>query len=211
MKILRICMPANYLTAICLSMIIWINQQSSNVWPSSMPERVYYDRILTMTAWKINHLEKPLKELVNLRNQMRVNLKCRTKPSLKLCQTYRKNLVRNSFLEEYLLSYAAPQKWVHWSIPEKIDEDLATFTDQEIEDYLEGVLNLLPHLDRDIVTMHALSEKLSRYLKRKHSAESYQKLSHIPWWYFIVLLLFVLLNISLYNYNDLTVDENNES
>jgi len=86
-------MPANYLRAICLSMIIWINQQSSNLWSSAMPERLYYDRILSMTAWKVNHLDRSLKELISIRKRMRKTLKCRDNPNLKSCQKYQIALI----------------------------------------------------------------------------------------------------------------------
>ena len=129
-------MPANYLRAICLSMIIWINQQSSNLWSSAMPERLYYDRILSMTAWKVNHLDRSLKELINIRKRMRKTLKCRDKPNLKSCQTHQIALIQKSLLDEYLFNYPVPKKWIHWSVPEGIDEHLATCTNLEIENFL---------------------------------------------------------------------------
>ena len=203
-------MPANYLRAICLSMIIWINQQSSNLWSSDMPERLYYDRILSMTAWKVNHLDRSLKELISIRKRMRKTLKCRNKPNLKSCQTYQIALIQKSLLEEYLFKYPVPKKWIHWSVPEGIDEYLATCTNLEIEKFLKGESKFLSHLDPNIVIMHAMSEKLARYLKQKYPTYPFTLLSDIPWWYFLILFLFVLLNISLCNNYNLTADKQNE-
>ena len=78
------CMPANYLRVITLSIIIWVIQQSSYLWTNVMPQSLYYDRILTMTSWKINHLEGPLQGLKKIRKQVRNEIKCRNKPLLKI-------------------------------------------------------------------------------------------------------------------------------
>ena len=69
-------MPANYLRVITLSIIIWVIQQSSYLWTNVMPQSLYYDRILTMTSWKINHLEGPLQGLKKYVNRcvMRLNV-----------------------------------------------------------------------------------------------------------------------------------------
>ncbi len=203
-------MPANYLRAIPLSIIIWLNHQSSFLWSGTMPKRLYYDRIITMTKWKINHLDGPLKELKKIRKQVRIQLKCLKKPNLKSCQNFRLSAHQESILNKFILSHPIPKKWIHWSAPTKIDNYLREITNSEIENYLNRKSNFLNNFDPAVVRMHVLSEKLARFLKREYSKNVYNHIKEIQWWYFFILFLFVLLNLSLCNDRYFSADTQNE-
>ena len=199
-------MPAKYLRAIPLSIIIWFNHQSCHLWSNGMPERLYYDRILTMTAWKINHLDRPLRELKKIRKQTRSTIKCDKKPYLKLCKKLSITPRQKAFLNEYLLDYPPPNKWIHWAAPLEIDDYLRVITNSAIEEYLKEKSNFLNDFDPALVKMNVLSEKLARFLKLNYSSGSFNQINDIPWWYFLILLLLILLNISLCNDQYLAAD-----
>lgn len=175
-----------------------------------MPERLYYDRILTMTAWKVKHLDRPLKELKKIRKRTHRKIKCRKKPYLKSCKNFAIKIAEESFTDQYLLNYPPPKKWVHWSSSKEIDDHLKTITNSQIERYLNGEINLLSNFDPDIIKMHVLSEKLSRSIKLKYSTNSFRQFNDIPWWYFLILLILVLLNIHLCKNYHSTADTKNE-
>ena len=210
MKILRICMPANYLRVLPLSIIIWLNHQSYHLWSGDMTDRLYYDRILTMTAWKINHLDRPLQELKKIRKQIRNKLKCDKKPFLKSCKKFKITSQKKAFLNQYLLRYSPPNKWIHWSAPQEIDDFLRDITNSEIDKYLSDNSRFLNYFEPELVKMHILAEKLARVLKLKYSTDSFNQFNDIPWWYFLILLVLVLLNISLCNEYYLIADIKNE-
>ena len=204
------CMPANYLRVITLSIIIWVIQQSSYLWTNVMPQSLYYDRILTMTSWKINHLEGPLQGLKKIRKQVRNEIKCRNKPYLKSCEKFELTFQQKSFLEQHLLNYPPPKMWIHWSSSEKIDNQLKLLSNAEIDEYLDENSHFHQDITHPLLRMHLLSEKLARNLKQKYSTVSFNQFNNIPWWYFLILFLLVLLNISLCNVGCSTADIENE-
>ena len=100
--------------------------------------------------------------------------------------------------------------WIHWSSSEKIDNQLKLLSNAEIDEYLDENSNFHQDITQPLLRMHLLSEKLARNLKQKYSTVSFNQFNNIPWWYFLILFLLVLLNISLCNVGCSTADIENE-
>lgn len=171
-----------------------------------MPERLYFNRILTIVSWKIDEFEEPLSQLKKIRRDLNFIIKCKQKPHLKTCSSRHIEPQQLNLIHTYLLDYSPPERWIHWSLSTKFDEFLKTLNSEQLNEMIKGTIIPSVDIDPDVMQMHLIAERLARHLI-KHKKLRVDRLNQVKWWYYALIFLIIIINFVVYRFPRMYVDK----
>lgn len=204
-------MSANYLRAICLSMIFWTVFCKPLIAAQSMPSKLYFNRVLSIVSWKIDHLEEPLQQLKTMRQNLNLIIKCSQKPQLKSCQPMTISSAQLHTINHYLLGHEIPNRWMHWNYSSDLEKYLSEVDNSQLENLLLGTLKTPFEIDPDVLKMQVLAERVVRFLTHKYRFRKANQLNEIPWWYYLAIFIMILSCLIFYSRSESFVDNSFET